>query len=145
MRLLNLTLFMHNAAQGSGATIQRSRNSSVDYTLLAPPGRWLYVPVGITFQLELQALEANFTNETNHAGASPMAREDETPEHVAPDAAAAHDGPEAGQRTTVPTNGGARYVSALARMPHIGGLTYLQQPYTQPPAGPCTGPGRHIG
>lgn len=64
--------------------------------------------------------------------------------HAGPDAAAAHEGPEAGQRTTVPTNGGARYVSALARMPHIGGLTYLQQPYTQPPARPCTGPGRHI-
>ena len=60
MRLLNLTLFMHNAAQGGGATIRRSWNSSVEYSLLAPPGRWLYVPVGTTFQLELQALEADF-------------------------------------------------------------------------------------
>eukprot|EP00966_Prymnesium_polylepis_P284706 6577735-Prymnesium_polylepis.2 len=53
VNLANRTLFEQNVApDGNGSTAYLSHSSSLEYTLPAPPGRWLNVRQGMTFRLD---------------------------------------------------------------------------------------------
>eukprot|EP00966_Prymnesium_polylepis_P237025 5481723-Prymnesium_polylepis.3 len=53
VRIGNKTLFERNSADSKvGETIHLSQSGSVGYTLPAPPGRWLFVRQGTTFNLD---------------------------------------------------------------------------------------------
>eukprot|EP00966_Prymnesium_polylepis_P182093 4218141-Prymnesium_polylepis.2 len=53
VELFNETLFRDNSASdGSGPSIHLSQTGTIEYTLPAPPGRWLFVRTGDTFQLD---------------------------------------------------------------------------------------------
>ena len=53
VHLRNETLFVRNSAGGKGGeSISLSPEGSVDYTLPAPPGRWLFIQQGVTFNLD---------------------------------------------------------------------------------------------
>ena len=58
--LLNETLFERNAAASSGGSIQLSPAAKVEYTLPAPPGRWLFVRQGVSFQLDPGSENSDF-------------------------------------------------------------------------------------
>ena len=61
MQLLNKTSFEHNTApDGGGSSIYLSFNSTLQYTLPAPAGRWLTIRQGDTYQLEYGAEELAF-------------------------------------------------------------------------------------
>ena len=53
MQLLNRTLFERNyASDGSGSSMYISHDATVEYTLPAPPGRWLSIRQGHTLLLD---------------------------------------------------------------------------------------------
>ena len=59
VHLLNQTFFEGNTGGESGA-IALSPAGALDYTLPAPPGRWLFVRQGKTFQLDPGATGPDF-------------------------------------------------------------------------------------
>ena len=59
VHLLNKTLLRSNDAP-TGASIHLSEAGSVLYTLPAPPGRWLFVRQGRTFELKSGFENSNF-------------------------------------------------------------------------------------
>ena len=53
VRLANCTLVEGNSApDGGGSSIYLSHDSTLQYTLPAPTGRWLFVRKGLTFHLD---------------------------------------------------------------------------------------------
>ena len=61
MHLLNGTLFERNSApDGNGYSIHLSHAGALRYTLPAPPGRWLNIRQGMTFQLDPGAEDLSF-------------------------------------------------------------------------------------
>lgn len=56
VHLLNRTLLERNTAP-DGISIHLSENGTLEYTLPAPPGRWVGVHRGFTFVLEAGAVE----------------------------------------------------------------------------------------
>eukprot|EP00966_Prymnesium_polylepis_P159837 3694233-Prymnesium_polylepis.1 len=52
VHLLNETILEGNTAPDDGGSIRLSSNSTLQYTLPAPPGHWLFIPQGDTFFLE---------------------------------------------------------------------------------------------
>ena len=53
VHLLNETLFEHNSApDGKGGSLHLALIATVQYTLPAPPGRWLNIRRGLTLPLE---------------------------------------------------------------------------------------------
>eukprot|EP00966_Prymnesium_polylepis_P003840 87402-Prymnesium_polylepis.2 len=56
--LLNETLFLRNSApDGGGGSIHLSESSTLHYRLPAPPGRWLSITQGVTWNFPLGAVE----------------------------------------------------------------------------------------
>jgi hypothetical protein len=61
VRLSNQTIFERNSApEGQGSTISLSGDGTLHYTLLAPPGRWLNIQSGLTFELTLRSEDLDF-------------------------------------------------------------------------------------
>lgn len=61
MVLQNGTLLERNSApDGGGGSVYLSPAAELEYTLPAPPGRWLNIRQGITFQLELVVEDLDF-------------------------------------------------------------------------------------
>jgi hypothetical protein len=61
VRLQNQTFFERNIAQSNvGGTIHLDPAASMTYTLPAPPGRWLSVRQGTSFELTPGAVNSDF-------------------------------------------------------------------------------------
>ena len=59
--LFDKTLFQWNSApDGGGGSIHLAKNGTLQYTLPAPPGRWLNIRQGITFVLDPGAEDLDF-------------------------------------------------------------------------------------
>ena len=59
--MANQTFFnRNNAPRGNGSSIYLSERGTLQYTLPVPPGRWLFVPSGTTFQLTAGAVDGEF-------------------------------------------------------------------------------------
>eukprot|EP00966_Prymnesium_polylepis_P005565 127388-Prymnesium_polylepis.1 len=48
------------APSGGGSSMLLSSNSTIEYTLPAPPGRWLFVRQGLSFQVENGPVDSDF-------------------------------------------------------------------------------------
>ena len=60
MRIYNQSLFERNVApEGNGSAMHLS-SGTIEYTLPAPPGRWLNIRQGLTFQLKQGAEDLDF-------------------------------------------------------------------------------------
>jgi hypothetical protein len=61
VHLLNQTFFEHNSAPDrAGSSVYLSSRGSLQYTLPAPPGRWLNVRQGVIFKLPPGAEDLSF-------------------------------------------------------------------------------------
>jgi hypothetical protein len=61
VHLLNRTLLAHNSApDGGGSAIHLAMAASLRYTLPAPPGRWLSIRHGLTFDLDSGVEDLDF-------------------------------------------------------------------------------------